>query len=86
MPNTKTEDIKVRVPIAIKLALQSIAQSRLTTESEILREALLQYLKNHDPEIKEAANAAASETHRKLQAVANISYLKKRSRKKKLPE
>lgn len=40
----KDEEIKVRVPGSVKSAIREIAESRLTSESEIAREALIDYL------------------------------------------
>jgi predicted transcriptional regulator len=55
MANPKTEDIKVRLPAAIKAALRQIADSRFTTESEIAREALLEYLARRNVQLREEA-------------------------------
>src|SRR5690242_6986307 len=44
MTTRKEDDIKVRVPAAMRSALARIAQARMTTVSEIAREALLDYL------------------------------------------
>lgn len=44
MAMLKSEEIKIRVPAAMKAALKQIADSRFTSESEIAREALLDYL------------------------------------------
>lgn len=40
----KNDEIKIRMPRAIKLALKAVAGSRFTSESEVAREALLAYL------------------------------------------
>jgi hypothetical protein len=51
MPTPKDEEIKVRVPGVLKAAIRALAERRLTSESEIAREALLDYLRarNIDP-------------------------------------
>lgn len=46
MAIAKEEDIKVRVPTSLKVELQELADSRLTSISSIAREALLEYLTN----------------------------------------
>lgn len=45
----KPVEIKVRVQEIIKEKINNIAASRFTSESEIVREALLQYLRRHEP-------------------------------------
>lgn len=45
----KDEDLKVRVPGPLKRAVRSIADSRLTSESAIVREALLEYFERRHP-------------------------------------
>lgn len=47
MPTPKEEDIKIRVPASMKVKLNAIADSRITTLSEIAREALLEYVARH---------------------------------------
>jgi hypothetical protein len=44
----KTVSIQVRVPASMKAALKSLADKRLTTESEIGREAIIEYLAKRD--------------------------------------
>jgi len=44
MANPKDEDIKVRVSLTMKEAVRGLAEARDTTESEIAREALREYL------------------------------------------
>ena len=46
MATPKTEEIKVRVPTSLKEGIVDIANSRMTSESEIVREALIQYLQS----------------------------------------
>jgi hypothetical protein len=41
---TKTEDIKIRIPTSMKNAIIAIANARVTSESEIGREAMVEYL------------------------------------------
>ena len=47
MPTPKNEEIKIRVPLAMKAQVQALAESRLSSESAIVREALLAYLERH---------------------------------------
>lgn len=47
MSTPKDEEIKVRVPAPIKRAIQKIAADRFTSESEIAREAFIDYIKSH---------------------------------------
>jgi len=55
----KSEEIKIRVPASMKVAVGTIAKSRFTSESEIVREALLAYLaaKGITPESLQADSA-----------------------------
>lgn len=45
MKSRNDAEIKVRLPVGMKSSLQAIADSRLTSEASIVREALLQYLR-----------------------------------------
>jgi Arc/MetJ-type ribon-helix-helix transcriptional regulator len=45
MATPKGESINVRLPAALKAAVKTIADSRFTSESEIAREAIVEYLK-----------------------------------------
>lgn len=49
------EEMKIRVPAKMKADFQALAAAKLTSESAVAREALLEYLKNHQEELKEAA-------------------------------
>lgn len=51
MPAPKDEEIKIRVPGAMKHAVQTIAARRMTSESEIAREALIEYLESRVPKL-----------------------------------
>jgi hypothetical protein len=42
--HVKETDIKVRMPRGLKLALEKVAAERLTTVSEIMREAAIAYV------------------------------------------
>jgi hypothetical protein len=63
MSRAKSEEIKVRVPDGFKSAVLKIAHQRFTSESEIVREALLEYLRarNIDPFILRDDGAPAPE-------------------------
>lgn len=47
MATSKEDEIKVRLPSSMKSALLRLADARLTSISEIAREALLQYVNQH---------------------------------------
>jgi Arc/MetJ-type ribon-helix-helix transcriptional regulator len=51
--SAKDEEIKIRVPGAMKSAIKALASKRYTSESEIAREALLEYLRNRNVELRE---------------------------------
>lgn len=44
----KTADIKVRVPEGMKKAIQSLPEARFTSEGQVVREALSEYLTKHN--------------------------------------
>lgn len=44
----KEEIIRSRVPVKLKEKLGEIAERRLSTESQIIRDALLEYLERHE--------------------------------------
>lgn len=54
----KPDDIKVRVPAPMKRAIKRLADERFTTESEIAREAILQYLAARDIILKDEPSDA----------------------------
>lgn len=61
MSLAKTEEIKIRVPTALKEAVKAVADGRFTSESEIVREAIIQYLQNRAPAaLKESAPSSAA--------------------------
>ena len=47
MPTPKDEEIKIRVPRPMKKALVRLADHRLTTLSEVTRDALIEYVERH---------------------------------------
>lgn len=51
----KDEEIKIRVPAVMKRGVKAIAARRLTSESEITREALREYLERQGVELHEQA-------------------------------
>jgi hypothetical protein len=63
MTNLNDEAIKVRVPASIKARLQSIAESKLCSISDVAREAILLYLARADSQIGTAE--APADTKRK---------------------
>lgn len=56
----KDHDIKVRVPAVIKKAFKAYADSRFTTESEIAREALLEYAERHGIPLRDSSEAPSA--------------------------
>lgn len=68
----KEEEIKVRVPGSIKAGVQALAASRFTSESEITRQALIEYLSKHSPQFRETHLAPA------LPPAKPVSYSKRR--------
>jgi Arc/MetJ-type ribon-helix-helix transcriptional regulator len=70
--SAKDEEIKIRVPGAMKSAIKALASKRYTSESEIAREALLEYLRSRNIELREySAPATAPSLTEKP-----VSYLK----------
>jgi Arc/MetJ-type ribon-helix-helix transcriptional regulator len=53
MATPKDSAIKVRLPQRLKEALKTIADERFTSESEIAREAILEYLRSRNIEVHE---------------------------------
>lgn len=86
MSLAKTEEIKIRVPTALKDAVKTVAEGRFTSESEIVREAIIMYLTTrapaalHDASSNPALLAAEAEAVRIAQN-ATISYRKKKTNK-----
>lgn len=54
MSHPKSEEIKIRVPATLKQAIKDIADGRYTSESEIVREAIIAYL-TREPELTHQA-------------------------------
>lgn len=55
----KDEEIKIRVPGSMKRAIKQVADGRFTSESEIAREALLEYLRSRNISLQEDSTSAA---------------------------
>lgn len=49
--------VQVRVPLSHKAALNALATSRDTTRSDVLRDAVREYLKDHRDEVRQAIEA-----------------------------
>jgi Arc/MetJ-type ribon-helix-helix transcriptional regulator len=67
MGKPKDQEIKVRVPEAMKLAVKALADRRFSSESEIARAALLEYLERHralqeSPDAVPAISSATAES------------------------
>jgi len=76
--NRQSEDLKVRLPQAVKAALRRVADSRYTSESEIAREALIAYLRQFAPaDLK----GGPDEMARRVRSTANLAELKSRRKK-----
>jgi Arc/MetJ-type ribon-helix-helix transcriptional regulator len=58
--SAKDEEIKIRVPGAMKSAIKALASKRYTSESEIAREALLEYLRSRNIELREYSEPATA--------------------------
>lgn len=69
----KDEEMKVRVPAVIKAAFKQLADSRFTSESEIAREAFLEYLSTRGVVLRDVPA-----THPVPQPSGPVSYRKSR--------
>lgn len=65
MATPKGEEIKIRVPLSMKAQVQALADARLSSESAIVREALLEYLQRHGV-LRDAPAAAAPAVERSV--------------------
>jgi predicted transcriptional regulator len=82
----KDGGIKIRVPVAMKAALKKLADARMTSESEIAREALLAYLAARGitaDQLRET-NSTPAETGAQVVAVVakEVGYRKRRKASK----
>lgn len=87
--SSKDEEIKVRVPSAMKQAVQALASRRYTSESEIARQALLEYIEAHtDVALRETPvryGKAAPNSAPPASRTAPVVEILKRSRKQTSP-
>lgn len=74
----KEQDIKIRVPSSMKAALEKIAASRMTTTSEIAREALLAYLAARNITVHELNETPAAGPAPQSATVTTVTYRRKR--------
>lgn len=51
----KDEELKVRIPLVLKDAIRALARARMTSESEIVREALLDYVHQRGSLLKDTS-------------------------------
>jgi hypothetical protein len=71
----KTEEIKVRVPPALKQAVVALANARLSSESDIARQALLEYLERHKlgPRAKEVVRSPGESMRATLEKINKLA-------------
>jgi len=83
--SAKDEEIKIRVPSAMKRAIKTLADKRFTSESEIAREALLEYLRSRGIGLSptEEVNSSQKAANEKAVLDTIASGVKKPKRKKK---
>lgn len=88
MSLAKTEEIKIRVPTALKIAVKHVADGRFTSESEIVREAIIMYLQTRNPEqlqdkpVSSGPAKAAAEAKIVAAVQEEVSYRKQKRQKK----
>lgn len=79
MSTPKDEEIKVRVPSSMKLAVQRIAEERYTSESAIAREAILAYLVRHGIQLPagSAKSSSGARANKKDRLAPVVDVIKK---------